>query len=68
MTNTEDLQRYWHTQPTNLANSQASQMAWPRSRKDILCGELSESSRPIGLRYKDVCKCDMKLANIGSYN
>ena len=38
-----------------------------RIPKDILYGELAEGTRPTGrprLRYKDVCKRDMKTANI----
>ena len=38
-----------------------------RIPKDILYGELAEGTRPIGrprLRYKDVCKRDIKTADI----
>ena len=35
--------------------------------KDLLYGELAEGSRPVGrprLRYKDICKRDIKLSDI----
>ena len=38
-----------------------------RIPKDLLYGELAEGSRPVGrprLRYKDICKRDMKLSGI----
>ena len=38
-----------------------------RLPKNVLCGELTSGSRPVGrpmLRYKDVCKRDMKSAEI----
>ena len=37
--------------------------------KDILYGELASGKRSVGrpqLRYKDVCKCDMKALNINT--
>ena len=42
-----------------------------RIPKDILYGELATGSRPLGrptLRYKDVCKRDLKLTNISTTN
>ena len=42
-------------------------MQYGRIPKDIQCGELATGSRPTGrlvLRYKDVCKRDMKTGNI----
>lgn len=42
-----------------------------RIPKDILYGELASGKRSVGspqLRYKDVCKRDMKALNINSEN
>jgi hypothetical protein len=42
-----------------------------RIPKDLLYGELAEGTRPTGrprLRYKDVCKKDMKTVNISVNN
>ena len=41
----------------------AQWMGVGRISKDQLCGQLAEGVRPIGLRFKDVCKRDMKLTD-----
>ena len=76
VTNTEVLQRAGI--PSLFALLSRKRLKWlghvrrmddGRIPKDMLYGELSEGSRPTGrphLRFKDVCKRDMKAASIDS--
>jgi hypothetical protein len=76
VTNTEILQRSGIPSVSAILNQK--RLSWlghvhwiedGRIPKDMLYGELSEGSRPIGrrkLRYKDVCKRDMRQPTLSS--